>query len=290
MYRVTTMKTIFTSEDNTHISTLNTVPTTVITTTDSEYDSSTNTNNSTSISIISTETNTTNNTGTMEIDYVQKGREMLETATKILNTGEWVFERRTEEGDSLFSRQLDNGDIVYRLTAVIDLPAHDLMVILYHDLEDYPKWNPTLLECRVLQKIDETTDISYQVTAPGARGCVASRDFVTLRHWTMKDNTYIAASASIDYPGSPVNNDYIRGQSGPGCWEFRPLSSSPEKTEFRWLLNTKLNGWIPLYIADKAFKKFMAKYMSFLRVYCQKVKARTMSTTTEVSTSQNFTS
>lgn len=48
------------------------------------------------------------------------------------------------------------------------------------------------------------------MTAPGARGCVASRDFITLRHWKMKDDTYIAASASIDYPGVPAKSDYIR--------------------------------------------------------------------------------
>ena len=48
-----------------------------------------------------------------EIDYVQKGREILDAATETLSTGEWVFERRTEDGDSLFSRQLDNRAVSY---------------------------------------------------------------------------------------------------------------------------------------------------------------------------------
>lgn len=92
------------------------------------------------------------------------------------------------------------------------------------------------------------------------------------------------------YTGFEILILNFRGHSGPGCWELRPLSSSPEKTEFRWLLNTKLNGWIPLYIADKAFKKFMAKYMSFLRAYCEKVKLRSMSNAANVTASQNITS
>lgn len=44
------------------------------------------------------------------------GQEMLTEATTILDTGIWDFERRTEDGDAIFSRQLDNGNMVYRLT------------------------------------------------------------------------------------------------------------------------------------------------------------------------------
>uniref|UniRef100_A0A1B6JLK7 START domain-containing protein n=1 Tax=Homalodisca liturata TaxID=320908 RepID=A0A1B6JLK7_9HEMI len=215
-----------------------------------------------------------------DVDYVSMGEQLLSDATTILDTGIWNFQRETEDGDQIFSRQLNNGNMVYRLTGVVNMPAENLLVIIYDGLGDYAKWNPSFIECRVLEKINDDTDISYTVSASGARGYVASRDFVSLRHWVLRDKTYIAASKSIDFPGAPSNPDYIRGLNGPGCMELRPLSSDPDKTEFRWLLNTKLNGWIPSYIADKAYKRFMTKYMVFLREYCKKIKMRVSDSST----------
>ncbi|XP_054280716.1 steroidogenic acute regulatory protein, mitochondrial [Macrosteles quadrilineatus] len=250
-------------------------------------------NNDTEVSLVLDESNRNYSMSTNltedDLDYDKMGQEMLTEATTILDTGIWDFERRTEDGDAIFSRQLDNGNMVYRLTGIVDMPPQDLLVIIWDGLPDYPKWNPSLLECRVLEKINDQTDISYTVSAPGARGYVASRDFVSLRHWELRHNTYIAASKSIDFSRAPSNPEYIRGKNGPGCMELRPLSSDPSKTEFRWLLNTKLNGWIPSYIADKAYKKFMTKYMIFLREYCKIIKQRTTDFTISTTTTKNIT-
>lgn len=54
-----------------------------------------------------------------DIDYVKMGQELLTEAMSVLDTGIWDFERRTEDGDAIFSRQLDNGNMVYRLTVSI---------------------------------------------------------------------------------------------------------------------------------------------------------------------------
>ena len=34
---------------------------------------------------------------------------------------------------------------------------------LFYRIESVPSWNPTLVECKTIQPIDEHTDISYQV-------------------------------------------------------------------------------------------------------------------------------
>ena len=38
-----------------------------------------------------------------------------------------------------------------------------LLEELFYRLEEAPSWNPTLVECRTVQPIDQYTDISYQV-------------------------------------------------------------------------------------------------------------------------------
>uniref|UniRef100_A0A1B6E1N1 START domain-containing protein n=1 Tax=Clastoptera arizonana TaxID=38151 RepID=A0A1B6E1N1_9HEMI len=207
-------------------------------------------------------------------NYTRLGKKKLNEALKILDSGVWTFVRRTTDGDSIFIRRLPDGHNVFRLTGVINIPVDQLFYILHNGLEDYPKWNPSFLECKVLKILNHHTDISYQVTAAGIHGYVASRDFVTLRYWTKIDNNYLSGTYSVDYKDAPEDLDYTRGEHGPGCWELRPLKSNPSQTEFRWLLNTRLNGWLPQLVVDNAFKKFMEKYMVFLRQYCTNVKKK----------------
>lgn len=76
---------------------------------------------------------------------------------------------------------------------------------LYYRIEDVPKWNPTLLESKIIrvrtqftkltkqsfnisiyfQKIDSHTDIAYSVSVAGGGGIIKSRDFVNLRCWQL---------------------------------------------------------------------------------------------------------
>ena len=90
-----------------------------------------------------------------------------------------------------------------------------------------PSWNPTLVECKTIQPIDEHTDISYQVEinkinrpcpvfshlpeihnnlqvcAEAGGGVVSTRDFVNLRHWALVDGVYVSAGGSVNHPAMP---------------------------------------------------------------------------------------
>lgn len=63
-----------------------------------------------------------------------------------------------------------------------------------------PEWNPALMESYRVQVIDEHTDISYQISANGARGAVSSRDFINLRQWKRLEDGYAIASVSTSHP------------------------------------------------------------------------------------------
>ena len=43
------------------------------------------------------------------------------------------------------------------------------------DVSDTPQWNPTVSEAKILQVIDDNTDIHYTVAAEFAAGLVSSR-------------------------------------------------------------------------------------------------------------------
>ena len=70
-------------------------------------------------------------------------------------------------------RTLPSGKKVFKLTGYVDMAPRLLLEELFYKMEQVPAWNPTLVECRVIQPIDQYTDISYQVT-PGPSNTLLS--------------------------------------------------------------------------------------------------------------------
>ena len=54
---------------------------------------------------------------------------------------------------------------VKRAPIKISIPQNLRLLLeeLFFRIESVPSWNPTLVECKTIQPIDEHTDISYQV-------------------------------------------------------------------------------------------------------------------------------
>lgn len=81
---------------------------------------------------------------------------------------------------------------------------------LFYKVDSLAQWNPSVSECHKVQPLDEYTDITYQISSDGGVGIVSSRDFVTLRHWTLMDGCYIIAITATEHPSLPKNDKYIR--------------------------------------------------------------------------------
>ncbi|KAJ9595086.1 hypothetical protein L9F63_013612, partial [Diploptera punctata] len=160
--------------------------------------------------------------------YKREGQEVLEVSWKIINSPDWKLEKQTLEGDTIYSKELPHGMKVLKLTFIVDFSPRLLLEELFHRVGNIPKWNPTVLETRIVQVIDEHTDICYQVAKEGGGGIVSSRDFVILRHWGMKEGSYVSAGVSVLHPDIPPVKKYVRGENGPTCWVIRPVAENTE--------------------------------------------------------------
>ncbi|XP_063239016.1 steroidogenic acute regulatory protein-like [Bacillus rossius redtenbacheri] len=117
----------------------------------------------------------------------------------------------------------------------------------------------------LFQPIDERTDIMYMVAAGGAGGLVQSRDFVNLRHWSLRGDCYVAAAVSVTHPDAPSGDKHIRGENGASCWVIRPAAGGGGgQSEVQWLLNTNLHGWIPQSVVDTGLVAAMLDYTAHL--------------------------
>jgi len=127
---------------------------------------------------------------------------------------------------------------------------------LFQNFELMPHWNPAVIHCEILQRLNSNTDISYQVSKEGAGGAVSPRDFVTLRHYKQyPDGTHVLASESVKHPAKPKQHKITRGFNGTMGFILSPVENQPSRTTFQWVLDVDLQiqGWIPKSVIDKAF-------------------------------------
>lgn len=153
-------------------------------------------------------------------EFLTKSVENVLSSYELLVSSDWKLEKTTECGDKIFYLQRKPYGKIYRITAEINYPAKELFDSLIAGVEDMPKWNPTIIESRILrvsyqsqqklqivnslifsrvlcfQRIDEHVDITYQAAAPSAGGLVNSRDFVNLRSWHILRDGKITAGTS----------------------------------------------------------------------------------------------
>jgi len=199
-----------------------------------------------------------------ERDLIKKGEQMLTTAWTIINSEDWKLEKQLDNGDRVEVKFI-KGKKVFKLSGRINTSPGVLLEELYYKIEQAPSWNPTLLECRIIQPVNEQTDVSYQVCAEAAGGVVSIRDFVNVRHWSLVDGVYVSAGGSVLHPAMPPQPKKVRGENGPGCFAMRPIDGDPKACHFEWLLDTDLKGWIPQSIIDKALSGAQFDYIAHLR-------------------------
>jgi len=154
---------------------------------------------------------------------------------------------------------------IYRLQGYV----HCAPKILYEELvlrvTETPKWSPTVLEMKILQVIDEHTDIIYHVAADAAGGIVSSRDFVSLRYSSNHEGVWASVSVGINHANAPNNKKHVRGENGPSLFAFLPVPNRPNVCFFNSYINTDLKGWIPQYIVDQALGSVLMQYLADVR-------------------------
>lgn len=65
---------------------------------------------------------------------------------------------------------------------------------------------------------------------------------------------------------------FFRGENYPGCWVMKPVPGEDNWCVFQWLLNTKLNGWLPQYVVDSAFTNVMFEFLGHLKSHAEKLR------------------
>ncbi|XP_012672308.2 stAR-related lipid transfer protein 3 [Clupea harengus] len=203
---------------------------------------------------------------TQEKEFVRQGRDAMAVVEQILSQEEnWKFEKNNDLGDSVYTLEIPFHGKTFILKAFMQCPAELVYQEVILQPEKMVQWNKTISACQILQRVDDNTLISYDVSAGAAGGVVSPRDFVNVRRVERKRDCYISAGMATNHDAKPPHSRFVRGENGPGGFVVLKSSSNPTVCTFIWVLNTDLKGRLPRYLIHQSLAATMFEFMAHLR-------------------------
>uniref|UniRef100_A0A667YJ08 StAR related lipid transfer domain containing 3 n=1 Tax=Myripristis murdjan TaxID=586833 RepID=A0A667YJ08_9TELE len=193
-----------------------------------------------------------------EKEYVRQGREAMAVVEQILAQEEnWKFEKNNEMGDSVYTLEIPFHGKTFILKAFMQCPAELVYQEVILQPEKMVQWNKTVSACQILQRVDDNTLISYDVSSGAAGGVVSAR--------YSSNNRYLSAGMATDHDAKPPHSRFVRGENGPGGFVVLKSSTNPSVCTFIWVLNTDLKGRLPRYLIHQSLAATMFEFMTHLR-------------------------
>ncbi|KAB5530595.1 hypothetical protein PHYPO_G00131140 [Pangasianodon hypophthalmus] len=199
-------------------------------------------------------------------EFVRQGREAMAVVEQILAQEEnWKFEKNNDVGDCVYTLEIPFHGKTFILKALLQCSAELVYREVILQPEKMVQWNRTISACQILQRVDDNTSVSYDVSSGAAGGVVSPRDFVNVRRVERKQDCYVSAGMSTVHGSKPPHPRYVRGENGPGGFVVLKSSSNPSVCTFIWVLNTDLKGRLPRYLIHQSLAATMFEFMSHLR-------------------------
>ncbi|XP_035167772.1 steroidogenic acute regulatory protein, mitochondrial-like isoform X1 [Oxyura jamaicensis] len=167
-----------------------------------------------------------------------------------------------DAGAAVSSAVLPGLGRVFRVEAVLAAPVGRLHRELFEELEQMPRWNPSLSRVEVLQRLGEDTLVTHEVTATSP---VGRRDFVSVRHRRRAQAAVYLVGTAARLERLPAQEDCVRAETRLSCIALQPLAGDPGCTRVTWLLSVDLKGWIPAAVTDRVLPRCQADFIGHLR-------------------------
>ncbi|XP_016103269.1 stAR-related lipid transfer protein 3-like [Sinocyclocheilus grahami] len=177
----------------------------------------------------------------------------------------WIIELNGGRGGGVYTLEIPCHGKTFILKALLQCSAELVYQEVILQPEKMVQWNRTVSVCQILQRVDDNTMVSYDVSAGAAGGVVSPRDFVNVRRVERKRDCYISAGMATNHSSKPPHSRYVRGENGPGGFVVLKSSSNPSVCTFIWVLNTDLKGRLPRYLIHQSLAATMFEFMSHLR-------------------------
>uniref|UniRef100_H0X2Y1 StAR-related lipid transfer protein 3 n=1 Tax=Otolemur garnettii TaxID=30611 RepID=H0X2Y1_OTOGA len=204
-----------------------------------------------------------------EREYIRQGKEATAVVDQILaQEDNWKFEKNNEYGDTVYTIEVPFHGKTFILKTFLPCPAE----LVYQEVILQPKrrlvWGIPRVSSdgpQILQRVEDNTLISYDVSAGAAGGVVSPRDFVNVRRIERRRDRYLSSGIATMHSDKPATHKYVRGENGPGGFIVLKSASNPRVCTFIWILNTDLKGRLPRYLIHQSLAATMFEFAFHLR-------------------------
>uniref|UniRef100_A0A8D0CJ84 StAR related lipid transfer domain containing 3 n=1 Tax=Scleropages formosus TaxID=113540 RepID=A0A8D0CJ84_SCLFO len=206
--------------------------------------------------------------GTEEPDEEGLGRGAnTEQVRPSVNKQGVVCQLTCDRGDAVCTLRIPFFGKTFILKALVRRPAELLYREIILQPEKMAQWNKTspVNIITILQRVDDSALVSYDVSAGAAGGVVSPRDFVNARRVERRRDRYLSAGMAAVHEARRPHGRYIRGENGPGGFVVLKSSSNLSVCTFIWVLNTDLKGRLPRYLIDRRTAATAFEFVGRLR-------------------------
>uniref|UniRef100_A0A8C0E6N3 StAR related lipid transfer domain containing 3 n=1 Tax=Balaenoptera musculus TaxID=9771 RepID=A0A8C0E6N3_BALMU len=145
-----------------------------------------------------------------EREYILQGKEAMAVVDQILAQEEnWKFEKNNEYGDTVYTIEVPFHGKTFILKTFLPCPAE----LVYQEVILQPErmvlWNKTVTACQILQRVEDNTLISYDVSSGAAGGVVSPRDFVNVRRIERRRDRYLSSGIATTHCAKPPTHKYV---------------------------------------------------------------------------------
>ena len=181
----------------------------------------------------------------------------------LISENDWKEVKRNEFGDVVMTRKNKRGKNIYKINAVVDIAPEKLIPAL-NDVGNSSKWNKTLKKVEIVSDISDDIKVTYQVTMEAA-GLFSARDFILVLKFGYKNDAYLQAACSIEYPGIEKDKKMVRAWNYPAGLLLKPITDEPNKCEILWILDCDLKGWLPASMVSMAMPFMQMQFVESIR-------------------------
>ncbi|CAI2184744.1 8341_t:CDS:2, partial [Funneliformis geosporum] len=180
--------------------------------------------------------------------HIQQAETALQNLKILVNDPGWKKEFHHKNGVMVYNKPgISKGDKlpVFMGEHVIDgfSPQSIFAVIGMRKL-----WDDWYEEGSLVENLNETTSLTYMVMQALAGSKTRDLSLVEKIECTENGAIYFAAT-SVETPKVPSIANRIRAQIQLNGWILEPLDYDPPKTKVTYVLQTKINGWVPSILA-----------------------------------------
>jgi len=166
----------------------------------------------------------------------------------------WSFDHEDKD-IAVWTKKISNSSVhVVKGVGVINASSTDVLNFL-KDVTCRSRYDEMVSEAKVIEVVDEHTQVVYESFKAQQYCRTAQRDFCHLLYWRqLQDGTCVIAGTSVEHPECPVKHKFVRAEVITGGWIIKPSNRSPNRALVTYLMHLDLKGKIPVWIANLVLK------------------------------------